>query len=482
MLAACRTQGDPYRVPAFELTPDDVDGFWDELQAFHEAFRSCFVRSEPRQHFFHDMVGQFSSLERKSIEPMAIHMEGGNIRGMQRFISNDVWNEPQMQHIYHGLVTHDMGDPQGVLIFDESGFVKKGQESVGVARQYCGTVGKVENCQVGVFAAYASAKGYALLAKRLFLPESWFDADHAERRAKCRVPKDVTFQSKPELAADMLRAIQDEVQLPFRYLTADSIYGNSPVFLDAMDGCVGRVYMVGISSETRCWLQRPQTQVYTYRYGGEEHTQRVLAPSSPAPKSVAEWAQSLRPHAWYRRTVSEGSKGPIAYEFARKRVTLCKDGLPDRTVWLVIKRSLGASPRYWYYISNAPESATLGLFVWLSGRRWAIEQGFEESKSELGMDHYEVRTFAGWHHHMLVTMLAHFFLWRLNIGLEKKAPALTVPQVRCLLESVLPIRCLTSAVRLALVAWVQRRNHQAYCSHRKRRQAMQEVSESWHDR
>lgn len=421
MLAACRTQGDPYRVPAFELTPDDVDGFWDELQAFHEAFRSCFVRSEPRQHFFHYMVGQFSSLERKSIEPMAIHMEGGNIRGMQRFISNDVWNEPQMQHIYHGLVTHDMGDPQGVLIFDESGFVKKGQESVGVARQYCGTVGKVENCQVGVFAAYASAKGYALLDKRLFLPESWFDADHAERRAKCRVPKDVTFQSKPELAADMLRAIQDEAQLPFRYLTADSIYGNSPVFLDAMDGCVGRVYMVGISSETRCWLQRPQTQVYTYRYGGEEHTQRVLAPSSPAPKSVAEWAQSLRPHAWYRRTVSEGSKGPIAYEFARKRVTLCKDGLPDRTVWLVIKRSLGASPRYWYYISNAPESATLGLFVWLSGRRWAIEQGFEESKSELGMDHYEVRTFAGWHHHLLVTMLAHFFLWRLNIGLEKKS-------------------------------------------------------------
>lgn len=420
MLAACRTQGDPYTVPPFDLTPNDVDGFLDELQMFHEAFRSCFVRSEPRQHFFHYRAGQCSSLERKSIEPMAIHIEGGNIRGMQRLISDDVWNEPEMWHIYHGMVAHDMGDPQGVLIFDESGFVKKGQESVGVARQYCGSVGKVENCQVGVFAAYASAKGYALVDKQLFMPKSWFDDDHAERRAKCRVPQELTFQTKPELAAAMLRAIHNEGQLPFRYIAADSIYGNSPVFLDAMEACIGRVYMVGVSSETRCWLKRPQTELHPSRYGGEDHTQVVLVPSSPAPKSVAAWAQSLRPHVWYRRTVSEGSKGPIEYAFARQRVILCKEGLPDRTVWLVIKRSLGAHPRYWYYISNAPASATLGLFVWLSGRRWAIEQGFEESKSELGMAHYEIRSFAGWHHHMLVTMLAHFFLWRLNIGLGKK--------------------------------------------------------------
>jgi SRSO17 transposase len=179
---------------------------------------------------------------------LALHIEGGNIRGMQRFISDDVWNEQQMQYIYHGMVAHDMGEPKGVLIFDESGFVKKGQESVGVAREYCGTVGKVENCQVGVFAAYASAKGYALLDNQLFLPESWFDADHAERRAKCRVPKAVTFQSKAELAAAMLGAIQDEGQLPFRYIVADSIYGNSPIFLAAMDACIGRVY-IGLSTQ-----------------------------------------------------------------------------------------------------------------------------------------------------------------------------------------------------------------------------------------
>jgi hypothetical protein len=113
MLVACRTQGDPYTVPPFDLTLDDVAGFVDELQVFHEAFRSCFVRSEPRQHFVHYLAGQCSSLERTSIEPMAIHMEGGHMRGMQRFISDEVWNEPQMRHIYHGMVTHDMGDPHG---------------------------------------------------------------------------------------------------------------------------------------------------------------------------------------------------------------------------------------------------------------------------------------------------------------------------------------------------------------------------------
>ena len=235
---------------------------------------------------------------------------------------------------------------------------------------------------------------------------------------------------------------------------------------------MGRVYLVGISSETRCWLQCPVTQEPTYRYRGEVYSRRILAPGSEPPMSVAEWAHSLRPHSWYRRTVSEGSKGPMVYEFARRRVTLCRDGLPDRTVWLVVKRSLSPRPKYWYSISNAPVSAPLSLFVWMSGRRWAIEQCFEESKSDVGMDHYEVRTYEGWHHHMLTTMLAHFFLWQLKIRLEKKSPALTVPQLRSLLEEVLPRRRWTSELKEARIAWVQKRNHQAYSSPRKRRRGL----------
>jgi SRSO17 transposase len=422
MLPVSRTQDEGFSIPPFELTPRDVDGFLDELQAFHDRFRSCFSRSEPREHFFNYMVGQFSQLERKSIEPMALQVEGGNVRGMQRFISDDVWHEDAMRQTYHELVAAEMGAPDGVLMVDESGFVKKGKESVGVARQYCGTLGKVENCQVGVFAAYASRQGYALVDKRLFLPELWFSEAYAERRHKCQVSADLTFQTKPQLAAKMIKAIRGAGRLPFKYLVADCLYGNSPDFLDAIDACVGVTALVSVPADTRCWLQRPPTTEKTYTYKGEVRAKRVVTSDTSVPLTVTELAVSLPSSAWYRRTVSEGTKGPIDYEFARKRVTLCKDGLPERTVWLVIKRTLGSSPTSSYAISNAPASTPLSLFVWLSGIRWAIEQSFEETKTELGLAHYEVRKYPGWHHHILTCMLAHFFLWHLKLRSGKKSP------------------------------------------------------------
>jgi SRSO17 transposase len=423
MLPACRTGGEGFAIPTFDLVPSDVEGFMEELWEFQSTFHDCFARSEPRAHFFDYMVGQFSKLERKSIEPMALQVEGGTIRGLQRFISDVVWDEEQMRWNYHQLVAEEMGDPDGVLMFDETGFVKKGKDSVGVARQYCGALGKVENCQVGVFAGYASRHGYALVDKRLFLPEVWCTDAYAARRTQCNVPAELTFQSKPELAAAMLEAIAHEGLLPFRYIVADCLYGNSPAFLDAVDACVGRTALVAVPSETRCWLQRPRTEDKRYRYKGEARSQRVVVDLDSAPSTVAALAARLPTASWYRRKVSEGTKGPIEYEFARKRVTLCKDGLPDRTVWLVIKRTLATEPSYAYAISNASASTPLSTFVWLSGLRWAVEQCFEEGKTELGMDHYEVRKYPGWHHHMLTTMLAHFFLWHLKLHLGKKSPS-----------------------------------------------------------
>ena len=421
MLPACRTTGDGFSLPTFDLEASDVEGFMDELQEFQSIFHECFTRSEPRTHFFDYMVGQFSKLERKSIEPMALQVKGGAIRGMQRFISDVVWDEEHMLWNYHQVVAEEMGDPDGVLMFDESGFVKKGKDSVGVARQYCGSLGKVENCHVGVFAGYASRHGYALVEKRLFLPEQWFHEDHQERRVKCQVPEEVTFHTKPQLAAAMLQAMAHEGLLPFKYIVADCLYGNSPDFLHAVDACVGVTAFLAIPSETRCWLQRPRTEDKTYRYHGDVHSKRVLVEADNAPCTVAALAACLPASRWYRRTVSEGTKGPIVYEFARQRVTLCKDDLPDRTVWLVIRRTLGAEPSYAYYISNAPVSTPLRLFVWLSGVRWAVEQCFEEGKTELGMAHYEVRKYPGWQHHMLTSMLAHFFLWHLKLRLGKKS-------------------------------------------------------------
>jgi SRSO17 transposase len=236
----------------------------EELWAFQSVFHDCFARSEPRAYCFDYMVGQLSPLERKSIEPMALHVDGGTVRGLQRFLSDVRWAEAQMRWNDHQLVAAEMGAPDGVLRFDETGFAKKGQDSVGVARQYCGPRGKVENCQVGVFAGYASRQGYALVDKRLFLPERWFTDAYATRRIKCNIPKELTLQSKPPLAAAMLRHIAHEGLLPLKYLVADGLYGNSPACLDAVDACLGITALVAIPSETRCWLQRPQTQDKTY--------------------------------------------------------------------------------------------------------------------------------------------------------------------------------------------------------------------------
>jgi SRSO17 transposase len=422
MLPACRTEGEGFPIPTCDLVPSDVEGFMDELWEFQSVFHDCFTRSEPRAHFFDYMVGQLSPLERKSIEPMALQVAGGTVRGLQRFISDVPWDEEQMLWNYHQLVAEAMGEPDGILMFDETGFVKKGKDSAGVARQYCGTLGKVENCQVGVFAGYASRQGYALVDKRLFLPEVWWTEAYAARRARCQIPPEVTFQTKPQLAATMLQAIVHEGLLPFKYVVADCLYGNSPDFLDAVDACVGVMTLVAIPADTRCWLQRPRTEDKTYIYKGDVRSKRVVVAPTTAPRPVAAVAASLPASSWYQRTVSEGTQGPMTYAFARQRVTLCKEGLPERTVWLVIKRTLGVKPTYSYYISNAPVSTPLHTFVWLSGVRWAVEQCFEEGKTELGMAHYEVRKYPGWHHHMLTTMLAHFFLWHLKLRLGEKSP------------------------------------------------------------
>lgn len=171
MLPVTRCDEHLYSVPKFDLGKGDIKNFMNELRGFHEQFSDCFQRSESREHFFNYMSGQFSPLERKSIEPIALALQDGNVRAMQRFVSDAPWDDAKMISKFRSHASDDLGSPDGALIFDESGFVKKGQDSIGVARQYCGTKGKVENCQVGVFAAYVSAHGYSLIDKQLFIPK-----------------------------------------------------------------------------------------------------------------------------------------------------------------------------------------------------------------------------------------------------------------------------------------------------------------------
>jgi len=421
MIPVPRSDEHLYPVPKFDLGRHDVDDFMNELRGFHEQFAGCFQRSESREHFFSYMAGQFSALERKSIEPIALALENGNVRALQRFVSDAPWDDNKIMYTYRSLVNDDLGSPDGALIFDESGFVKKGRDSVGVARQYCGTIGKVDNCQVGVFAAYVSEQGYALVDKRLFIPKKWFGEDYLERREKCKVPAETVFRSKPALAAEMLTVLSEEEVLPFKYVLADSLYGVSPEFIAAVEALPGKTYFVSVPKDTRCWLKRPMTITKDYRWGGQKRSRRVLVAPESTPLTVEDLARNTHNYFWYRRKVSEGTKGPIVYEFTRRRVLLSEAGVPQKTVWLLIRRTLGEDPQYSYFISNAVASTRLNTLVWLSGLRWAIEQCFQETKTELGMDHYEVRKFPGWHHHIITCMLAHFFLWHLKIRMGKKS-------------------------------------------------------------
>jgi SRSO17 transposase len=421
MLPSIRCNEYLFPIPMFDLAIKDVEGFAHELKGFHEIFSNCFFRSESREHFYNYMAGQFSDLERKSIEPIALSIEDGNVRALQRFVSDAPWDDDKIMTKYRSLVNDDLGSANGALIFDETSFVKKGDDSIGVGRQYCGTIGKVDNCQVGVFAAYVSDHGYALIDKRLFIPEIWFTEPYRDRRKKCKLPQDAVFKTKPELAADILQCLVIEKLLPFKYILADSIYGESPEFIEAADALADITYMVQVKKNTQVWVKQPVTVTKKYRWGGQTKTKTVVADDESKPISVEFLARNLNDYFWYRRTVSEGTKGPVVYEFTRRKVILSSEGLPKKTVWLLVRRTIADKPEYSYFISNASASVRLKTLVWLSGLRWAIEQCFEETKTELGMDHYEVRKYMGWHHHILTCMMAHFFLWHLKIRMGKKS-------------------------------------------------------------
>ena len=341
MLPDTRCNEHLYPVPKFDLGKGDVKEFMNELRGFHEQFADCFQRSESREHFLKYMTGQFSPLERKSIEPIALAVKGGNVRALQRFVSDAPWDEDNMIAKYRSLVNDDLGSAEGALIFDESGFVKKGQDSIGVGRQYCGTIGKVENCQVGVFAAYVSGNGYALIDKRLFIPEQWFTDDYLDRRKKCKLPVDTVFRTKPQLAVEMLNAVKKENVLPFKYVLGDSIYGISPGFIAAVEALPDKTYFVSVPKDTLCWLRRPMTITKEYRWGGQARTKTVLADHDSKPLAVEDLARNINDYFWYRRQVSEGTKVPIVYEFTRRQVILSAAGLPQKTVWLLIRRTLG---------------------------------------------------------------------------------------------------------------------------------------------
>jgi SRSO17 transposase len=404
--------------PALDLTPEEIEALADELVDYHAEFADLYYRVEQAHWGQKYLQGLMSPIERKAIQPMAMALEGGNVQAMQQFIGQGRWQDEKLLEKHWQLVDETLGEEDGVYIVDESGFPKKGEHSVGVARQWCGVLGKVANCQVGVFGAYVSRQGYTLVDHRLFLPEEWFDDDHRERWEKCGIPDGTAYQTKPEIALQMLQAVVAHGGLRFQWVTCDELYGRSTDFLDGVAE-LGRWYYAEVPHDTRVWKRRPETGVPEWSGRGRRPTRERLLPDEPISERVDEIAADLKPGDWHPYKIKEGSKGPMIAEFAFLRGVAVRDGLPGPDVWIIFRRSLGDDPELKVYVSNAPPDTPVTELVRVAGLRWPVETAIQEGKDGLGMDHYEVRSWLGWHHHMTECLLAHHFLVRCQKRLKR---------------------------------------------------------------
>jgi len=451
--------------PECNLLPGDVEQFVEELAAYYDLFAPAFRRPEQTQWGRVYLNGLLGDLPRKTAERIALDL-GHNVRDLQHFIGQSQWAIGPIVAIHQQLIAETLGEEDGVALIDESGVVKQGDHSVGVGPQYCGSVGKVANSQNGVYLGYVSRKGYSIVAGRLFMLQQWFDDEHAEKRRACGVPEDLTFKTKPQIALHLLQEALDRGGLPFQWVAADALYGDSPDFRDGV-AAMGKWYLTEIACSTLIWRRRPAVCVPPWSGRGPHPTKLRLRTPTNRPRRVDALVGRIPKEGWTRATVKEGSKGPLVCDFAFLRVTEARGGLPSPEVWLVIRRNVEDPTEVKFYFSNAPSNIPLSDLVRVTGMRWPIESIFEEGKGEVGFDHYETRSWLGWHHHMLLSFLAHHFLVRLRVRLKAQAPALTVYQVRLLLSSVLPKPVFDAAAALRLVQYYQRRNHAAYVSHRK---------------
>ena len=402
--------------PTLELTPQDIATLVDELHAYHAIYAPLFQRREQREWSAKYLHGLLLALPRKSIEPMVLALEGADrnaVRAMQQFLSESAWDDAAILRRHWQEVEATLGDDEGVLTLDGSDFPKQGDHSVGVKRQYCGELGKRANCQAGVFLGYASRHGYTLLDRRLYLPQEWLaDAAYAARREACGVPADTPFLTKPQLGGAMIRAVRQAGTLRCRWVACDEGFGRDTALLDHI-AAEGLWYYAEVPHDTRVWVARPATAVPTWSGRGRPPTREQLAADAPAPQAVAELAAALPTSAWSRQLVQEGSKGPLVADFAALRVVAVRDDLPGPAVWLLLRRNVETGELK-TYLSNAPVETPLPTLVRLSGMRWPIERCFEEGKQLLGLGDYEVRSWRGWHHHLTLCILAHFFLVRLQ--------------------------------------------------------------------
>src|SRR5215218_10194952 len=333
-----------------------------------------FVRAEPRRRALAYLRGLLAPLERKNGWQLAEAAGDATPDGVQDFLSRMHWDAEAVRDDLRAYVVEHLGDPEAVLVLDETGFLKKGGRSAGVQRQYSGTAGRVENCQVGVFLSYASRHGQALIDRALYLPERW--TDDMARCAAAGIPDEVAFAAKPQLGLAMLdRAL--EAGLPFAWVTGDGVYGAD---------------------------HRIRRRLEAQRRG---HVLAVTSGQRLGFVPVETWLAKVPPEGWRRLSAGDGAKGPRFYDWAY--LPAHRGAAPGWQMGLLIRRSPAKPEDLAYYLTHAPEGTTLARLVRVAGTRWAIEACFEAAKGEVGLDQYEVRSWVGWHRHVTLAMLAHAY-------------------------------------------------------------------------
>lgn len=413
---------DPALLEKSEVLEDqDLQRIAQALETFCQDFAPVFRRSETRRYSHLYTLGLLSDLGRKSIEPIALSLEGsGGVRNLQRFVSGYLVDDEALKGIYQKkarlLLSPQTSQTPPMWTLDPSEFPKKGAESVGVAPQYCGHLGKVANCQSGVFLGLVTDRGYAFLDARLYLPEIWYDADHAERRKKTGVPETETFRTKNQIALELLQKAHGSDPLAASWVGVDAGLGSDRSFLDAIPS--GLTYFASVRSNIRVLPERPTWEMPEWSGRGRKPGSRL----SRTPVSVEElarqtsWTEVIRPSA---------SFGVERVFVSRLRVFLVPEEPldPPSPVWLFLFRSeaQNAQGKTKYVLCNAPEDCPLETMVQVSILRWSHSRALLESKSLLGMGHYENRSWTGWHRHMLHVFLAHLFLQSLRIDFKKKS-------------------------------------------------------------
>jgi len=387
-----------------------------ELELFLSRYAPLFGRDENQAHARTIVQGLLAGGERRNVENMAEAAADGVVRTLQKFIAQGVWDDRSVLAELRTDVVEVLGDEDAVLILDETGFPKKGTKSVGVARQYSGTLGRIDNCQIGVFVNYCSRHGHTLFDRRLFLPESW--TQDRERCAAAGVPTGVIFRTKPDLAGEMVEQACRE-GVPFRWVAGDSVYGSNPTFLQTLR-LLKKWYVMDVTSSARAWTNAPAMRPVgrTSRRGGRPtRNEKPLVKPRPVEELIAE----IPAAAWKRVQVAEGSQGSRLYEYAELTVWFSEESLPtEQPERLLVRRSLGQDLEIKFQRSNAPASVPLQKLAEVAGCRWCVEQDFQSGKGECGLDEYETRGWIGWHHHTALSLLALWFLTLQKVRLGKK--------------------------------------------------------------